>query len=83
MKAISGSHALLTNIVIAWNTMKMQHVVDRWRRDKHPVKDEWLRRMGPVHFAYVNFRGTMAFNVERFADVLLYRTSGDRRRSEH
>ncbi|MBA3596155.1 MAG: Tn3 family transposase [Methylibium sp.] len=24
MKAISGSHALLTNIVIAWNTMKMQ-----------------------------------------------------------
>ena len=82
MKASSGSHALLTNIVIAWNTMKMQHVVDRWHKDKHPVEDDWLRRMGPVHFGNVNFRGTMAFNVERFAEVLLYRTSGDRRRVE-
>lgn len=75
MKAISGSHALLTNIVIAWNTMKMQQVVDRWRKDTHPVKDDWLRPMGPVHFANVNFRGTMAFKVERFAEVLLYRSS--------
>jgi len=39
--------------------------------------------MGPVHFGNVNFRGTMAFNVERFADVLLYRTGGDRRRADH
>ena len=82
MKAISGSHALLTNIVIGWNTMKMQQVVDRWRKDKRPVEDVWLRRMGPVHFANVNFRGTMAFKVERFADVLLHRPSDDRWRAK-
>ncbi|MDM0002806.1 DUF4158 domain-containing protein [Variovorax sp. J22P240] len=28
--AISGSHALLTNIVIAWNTAHLQAVIDRW-----------------------------------------------------
>ncbi len=50
MRAISGSHALLTNIVIAWNTMKMQEVVDRWKKAKTPVDDAWLRRMGRSPF---------------------------------
>lgn len=34
MKAISGSHALLTNIVLTWNTVQRQGVVERLRRDK-------------------------------------------------
>ncbi|VTU21850.1 Transposase, TnpA family [Variovorax sp. PBL-E5] len=33
MQAISGSHALLTNIVLAWNTSRMHDVVERLRRD--------------------------------------------------
>jgi TnpA family transposase len=73
MRTISGSHALLTNIVIAWNTMKMQAVVDRWRRDKHPIDDEWIRHMGPIHFENINFRGRMSFAVGRYADTLLER----------
>jgi TnpA family transposase len=79
MKAISGSHALLTNIVVAWNTMKMQGVVDRWRKEKHPIEDAWLRRMGPVHFWHINFRGTIAFKIEQFEDALLHRASVERR----
>ena len=71
MKAISGSHALLTNIVIAWNTARMQGVVDRWRKDGQVIEDSWLRRMGPVHFGHINFRGTFRFSVERYADALL------------
>jgi hypothetical protein len=31
MMAISGSHTLLTNLVLAWNTHRMQETVDRWR----------------------------------------------------
>jgi TnpA family transposase len=73
MRTISGSYALLTNIVIAWNTMKMQAVVDRWRRDKHPIDDEWIRHMGPIHFENINFRGRMSFAVGRYADTLLER----------
>jgi TnpA family transposase len=71
MIAISGSHTLLTNLVIAWNTHRMQETVDRWRRDGQNIKDEWLARMGPGHFAHINFRGTFRFGVQRYADVLL------------
>lgn len=78
MRAISGSHALLTNVVIAWNTAKMQRVVDRWRRERHPVEDAWLRRMGPVHFGHINFRGTMAFNIDAFKDALLRPVEAER-----
>lgn len=78
MRAISGSHALLTNIVIAWNTMKMQAVVDRWRRERHPIDDDWIRHMGPIHFENINFRGRMSFSVGRYADVLLEPKAGAR-----
>lgn len=32
MIAISGSHTLLTNLVLAWNSHRMQETVERWRR---------------------------------------------------
>ncbi|MCB2071152.1 MAG: Tn3 family transposase, partial [Ottowia sp.] len=73
MKAISGSHALLTNIVLAWNTARMHEVVERLRRDKAEVQDDWLRRIGPAHFSHINFRGTMRFGVEKFAAALIQR----------
>ncbi|QNK67195.1 Tn3 family transposase [Variovorax sp. PAMC26660] len=79
MRAISGSHALLTNVVIAWNTMRVQGVVDHWRKEKHPIEDAWLRRMGPVHFGHINFRGTIAFRIEQFEDALLHKSSPQRR----
>jgi len=71
MKAISGSHALLTNIVMAWNTSRMQAVVDRWRKQGQAVDDAWLRRAGPVGFGHINFRGTFSFGVGRYADALV------------
>jgi TnpA family transposase len=71
MIAISGSHVLLTNLVIAWNTHRMQDVVDRWRKLGQVIDDTWLRRMGPVHFSHINFRGTFRFGVDRYADALL------------
>jgi len=76
MKAISGSHALLTNIVLAWNTARMHEVVERLKRDKIAVEDDWLRRMGPAHFSHINFRGTMRFGVEKFAAALIHRSPG-------
>jgi TnpA family transposase len=78
LRAISGAHALLTNVVIAWNTMKMQEVVDRWRAQRHPIRDDWLRRMGPVHFGHINFRGTIAFKVDEFIDALVQRSTPQR-----
>ena len=67
MAAISGAHALLTNIVLAWNTSRMDGVVARLKRDGAGIEEDWLRRIGPAHFSHINFRGTFRFNVERYA----------------
>lgn len=71
MKAISGAHALLTNIVMAWNTERMQGICDRWRKEGHPLDDDWLRRTGPVGFGHINFRGVFDFAVAPYAQSLL------------
>lgn len=71
MIAISGSLTLLTNLVIAWNTHRMQNTVDRWRKKDQMIDDDWLRRMGPAHFAHVNFRGTLSFPLDRYVEALL------------
>lgn len=62
---------MLTNLVIAWNTQRMQATGDGWRRKGRRVDDEWLRRMGPAHFAHVNFRGALSFPIDQYGDVLL------------
>ena len=76
MAAISGAHALLTNIVLAWNTNRMDTVVTKLNRDGVGIEEDWLRRIGPAHFSHINFRGTFRFNVERYADVLVERAAG-------
>ena len=76
MVAISGAHALLTNIVLAWNTNRIDAVVARLKNDGIGIEEDWLRRIGPAHFSHINFRGTFRFNVERYADVLVERTVG-------
>lgn len=79
LQAVSGAHALLTNVVLAWNTMKMQEVMDLWKARKHPIDDDWMRRMGPGHFEHINFKGTIAFPIERYAEFLLRQPSRSRR----
>ncbi|MFM0515536.1 Tn3 family transposase, partial [Paraburkholderia sp. RL17-373-BIF-A] len=71
MIAISGSLTVLTNLVIAWNTQRMQTTLDDWQRKGQGIDDDWLQRLGPAHFAHVNFRGTLSFPVEQYRDMLL------------
>ncbi|MEK8034949.1 Tn3 family transposase [Ideonella sp. DXS29W] len=71
MRAISGSHALLSNVLLAWNTAQIQLVADKWKKEKHAIEDVWLRRLGPAHFGHVNFRGMLTFGVEKYLDALL------------
>ncbi len=71
MKAISGAHALLTNIVLAWNTHRMNDVVERLRKSGTNIEDAWLRRMGPGHFGHINFRETFSFGVDRYTEALI------------
>lgn len=71
MIAISGSLTLLTNLVVGWNTQRMQATVDAWRSKGQRIEDDWLRRMGPAHFAHVNFRGILSFPIHQYQDTLL------------
>ncbi len=79
MKAISGSHTLLTNIVIAWNTARMNDVVVRLRKGGMEIDAAWLLCLGPAHFSHINFRGTFSFSVEKYAQALLRSSSASRR----
>ena len=72
----SQARTLLTNIVLAWNTSRMDSVVARLKRDGVGIQEDWLRRIGPAHFSHVNFRRTFRFNVERYADLLIARAAG-------
>jgi len=71
MIAISGSLTLLTSVVIAWNTQRMQATLDAWQKKGQGIDDDWLRRLGPAHFAHLNFRGTLSFPIDRYREMLL------------
>ena len=57
---------------------RLQDVVDRWKAAKHPIDESWLRRIGPVHFEHVNFRGTIAFDMDPYIDALIERPAKQR-----
>ena len=44
------------------------------RKQGQTVDDTWLRRVGPVGFGHINFRGTFLFGAGRYADALVQRT---------
>lgn len=71
MIAISGAHALLTNVVLAWNIAKMEQAVRSCRARGIRVEDDWLRRMGPAHFSHINFRGVLRFPLQNYRDALI------------
>jgi TnpA family transposase len=67
--ATSGALTLVTNCVMAWNTLKLQRAVER--TTDTPSAIAALREIGPVGYRHINFRGTYRFPVERYADRLL------------
>lgn len=75
LRAVSTAHTLLTNVVIAWNSLKIQEIVDLWKKNKHPFEEKWIQRIGPVHFEHINFKGTITFDFDAFVDALVQRQS--------
>ncbi len=62
---------LLTNVLIAWNTQRMQATLDAWQETGQGIDDDGLRRLGPAHFAHLNFLGTLSFPIDRHREMLL------------
>ena len=68
LAAISGALTLLTNVVMAWNTARMQRFVDaRWGPRGSPA----LTRIAPVAFGHINMRGTFNFSLGALRDRLI------------
>ena len=68
LAAISGALTLLANIVMAWNTFRMQAVIDQAPND---YPDEVLSRLAPIGHRHINMRGILKFDLAQYASSLL------------
>ncbi len=72
LMAVSSSLSLLTNSVLAWNTMHMQRAVERIETlGQTPVLPDYLRRIAPTYLEGINLRGTFEFPVADYAHRLM------------
>lgn len=69
-RAISGSLALLSNLVMAWNTAKLQSLLDQAGSLDRTTQSELLAA-GPVATSQINFRGVLSFPVETLGEPIL------------
>jgi TnpA family transposase len=72
LAAISGALTLLANIVMAWNTHRLQTVLEQPSAD---YPDEVLGEIAPIGHKHINLRGILTFDLTRHAPSLLDRTA--------
>ena len=70
-RAISGSLSLLSNLVMAWNTQKIQRVIDLPDNRRPIIRMEDIAAVGPVATRHINFRGALHFPLDEFAEPVL------------
>ncbi len=73
-EAIAAAHALLTNIVIAFKTMRLDEQLKILRAAGQQVDDETIRHIGPGRYGNVNFRGTIMFQTMPYTDHLIHKS---------
>jgi hypothetical protein len=72
MQAVADALSLLANLVMAWNTMKMQSVLDRWNaRRSTAVPSGLIGRIAPTRTEGINLRGVFTFPIEQYQVQLL------------
>jgi len=72
MQAVADALSLLANLVMAWNTMKMQSVLDRWNaRRSNTVPLELIGRIAPTRTEGINLRGVFTFPIGQYQAQLL------------
>ena len=58
---------MLTNTVMAWNTMQLQAVVNRCQ----VIEADIMAEIAPTRLSGINLRGVFRFPVERYAADLM------------
>lgn len=72
LAAVSSALTLLSNAVMAWNTLHMQRALDAIEAiGGEAMRAEDLRQIAPTHLDGINLRGTFEFPIARYAHRLL------------
>ena len=72
MQAVANALSLLANLVMAWNTMNMQSILDRWNvRRATAVPPVLIGRIAPTRTEGINLRGLFSFPIEQYLEQLL------------
>ncbi|WP_007517809.1 Tn3 family transposase [Pseudofrankia saprophytica] len=56
-----GALGLILNIVVLWNTVYFQQIIDEMRAEGTHVRNEDIARLSPLKFAHINFHGRYSF----------------------
>ncbi len=71
-QAVADALSLLADLVMVWNTMKMQAILNRWNaRRTSAVPRDLIGRLASTRAAGINLRGVFSFPVERYSGRLL------------
>jgi TnpA family transposase len=60
----AGCLNLLTNAVVAWNTVYMAAAIDQLRADGYVVRDEDIAHLSPARYEHINPYGKYSFEVD-------------------
>jgi len=71
MQAVADGLSLLANTVMAWNTMQMQVVMNRWANRRQVIEADIMAKIAPTRLSGINLRGVFRFPVERYAADLM------------
>jgi TnpA family transposase len=71
MQAVADGLSLLANTVMAWNTMQMQAVVNRWANRRQLIEADIMAKIAPTRLSGINLRGVFRFPVEKYAADLM------------
>ncbi len=71
MQAVADGLSLLANIVMAWNTMQMQAVLNCWSNRRQIFPAVLMAKIARTRLNGINLRGVFPFPVEKYAADLL------------
>lgn len=82
LHAASGSLTLMTNLCLAWTSLRMQNIVMGDSETVLPATDiEWLSHVSPAAVKHINFRGIFTFSVDEYAQWLFTSDEAPKRKS--
>jgi len=58
-----GALGLVLNIIVLWNTLYIDAVLEQLRREGYPIFDEDVARLSPLGFEHINLLGRYTFSM--------------------